>query len=138
MSSACVLRLGPRVWSFESQVSITCLGGPCLCQIPCKSPMFFSEVGLAGIGCGPKEIGIGVERDVSVEGKISGLFLAGVGYRPKEIETGVGWDVSGKGEDTVFGFFFGGVDDLWRVGVNVFVMSSDRVVDIVEHKKVWF
>ena len=112
--------------------------GPVYAKFLAKVQCFFFEVGLAGIGCGPKEIGIGVERDVSVEGKISGLFLAGVGYRPKEIETGVGWDVSGKGEDTVFGFFFGGVDDLWRVGVNVFVMSSDRVVDIVEHKKVWF
>ena len=141
MSSACVLRLGPRVWSFESRVSITCLGRPCLRQVPCKIPVFFSEVelvGLTGIGCGPEEIGTGVEGDVLVEGKISGVFLAGVGYGPKEIEIGAGRDVSGDREDKVSGFFFGGVDDLWRMGVNVSVMSLDRVVDIVEHKKVWF
>ena len=69
-------------------------------------------MGLAGIRCGLKEIGIGVERDVSVVGKISGLFLAGVGYGPKEIEIGARWDVSGEGEDKVSRFFFGGVDDL--------------------------
>ena len=95
-------------------------------------------MGLTGIGCGPEEIGTGVEGDVLVEGKISGVFLAGVGYGPKEIEIGAGRDVSGDREDKVSGFFFGGVDDLWRVGVNVSVMSLDRVVDIVEHKKVWF
>ena len=52
-------------------------------------------MGLTGIGCGPEEIGTGVEGNVSVEGKISWVFLAGVGYGPKEIETSAGRDVSG-------------------------------------------
>ena len=32
--------------------------------------------------------------------------------------------------DKVSGFFFGGVDDLWRMGVNVSVMS-------LEHSQQW-
>ena len=58
-------------------------------------------MGLAGIGCGPKEIGTGVERDVSGEGKISRFFLACVGCGPEEIETGVGRGVSREREDKV-------------------------------------
>ena len=34
------------------------------------------------------------------------------------------------GGDKVSGFFFGGVDDLWRMGVNVSVMS-------LEHSQQW-
>lgn len=42
------------------------------------------------------------------------------------------------GGDKDSGFFLSGVVDLWGVGVNVSVVSSDRMVDVVEQKKECF
>ena len=78
--------------------------GPVSAKSLAKVQCFFPEVelvGLAGIGCGPEEIGTGVKRDVSGEGKISRFFLVGVGCGPEEIETDVGRGVSREREDKV-------------------------------------
>lgn len=74
-------------------------------------PVVFSKVdlvGLAGVGCGSKEIGTGVCMSPVVFAEVDLVGLVGVGCGSEEMGTGVGQHVSRGEGDKASGFFLDG------------------------------